>query len=113
MQRTDLVVHDGTQAHDADVDIVLPTDQPRVFQCSPAGQCVTTEKIWKKREKKTCFNKKKCQVVNVNLSAQTHDEEALVTDESPSRREATMSPNINTLKATESIVLPGTTGWSF
>lgn len=51
VQRTDLVVHDGAQAHDADVDIVFLTDQSRVFQCSPAGQCVTTEK-YGKRDKK-------------------------------------------------------------
>lgn len=50
MQVADLVVHDSTQAHDADVDIVFLTDQSGVFQCSPAGQSVTTETILKERQ---------------------------------------------------------------
>lgn len=40
----DLVVHDSTQAHDADVDIIFFADQSGVFQRSPAGQCVETNK---------------------------------------------------------------------
>lgn len=39
----DLVVHDGTQAHDADVDVVFLADQPGVLQCPAAGQSVTSE----------------------------------------------------------------------
>lgn len=42
VQGTDLVVHDGTQAHDADVDVVFLTDQSGVFQRPPARQSVTT-----------------------------------------------------------------------
>lgn len=40
----DLVVHDSTQAHDADVDIIFFADQSGVFQRSPAGQCVEPNK---------------------------------------------------------------------
>lgn len=40
----DLVVHDGTQAHDADVDVVFLADQSGVFQGSPARQRVATER---------------------------------------------------------------------
>lgn len=43
---TDLVVHDGTQAHDTDVDIVLLADNARIPQGLPAvawGQPVWSE----------------------------------------------------------------------
>ena len=36
-----LVVHDGAQAHDAHVNVVLLADQPRVFQRPPGRQRVT------------------------------------------------------------------------
>lgn len=49
---SDLVVHDGAQAHDADVDVVLLTDQPGVFQCPAAGQSVTAEMYETKERKK-------------------------------------------------------------
>lgn len=42
VQRTDLVVHDSTQAHDADVDVVFLADQSGVFQSPPARQRVAT-----------------------------------------------------------------------
>lgn len=44
VQRADLVVHDGTQAHDADVNVVFLADKPGVFQRPSAGQRVTTER---------------------------------------------------------------------
>ena len=37
-----LVVHDGSEAHDADVDVVLLTHHPGVLQRPPAGERVTT-----------------------------------------------------------------------
>lgn len=40
--RPDLIVHDGAQAHDADVDVIFLADQPGVLQGSPARQRVTT-----------------------------------------------------------------------
>lgn len=51
-QRPDLVVHDSTQAHDADVDVIFLADQSGVFQRPPAGQCVATRKGKRKEEKK-------------------------------------------------------------
>lgn len=39
----DLVVHDGAQAHDADVDVVFFADQSGVLQSSAARERVTTE----------------------------------------------------------------------
>lgn len=39
----DLVVHDGAQAHDADVDVVFFADQSGVLQSSPARERVTAE----------------------------------------------------------------------
>lgn len=41
--RTDLVVHDSAQAHDADVDVVFLADQPWVFQSSTTRQRVATK----------------------------------------------------------------------
>lgn len=46
-RRADLVVHDGAQTHDADVDVIFLADQPGVLQSSPAGQRVATTKMWK------------------------------------------------------------------
>lgn len=65
LQSADLVVHDSTQAHDADMDVVFFADQSGVFQSSPARQCVTTKTHERNVEKKkvvmkankACFNK--------------------------------------------------------
>lgn len=61
---TDLVVHDSTQAHDADVYIVFLADQPGVFQSSPARQCVAANTDYRKDKNnsvimrsKGCFSK--------------------------------------------------------
>lgn len=43
----DLVVHDSTQAHDADVDIIFLADQSGVFQRSPAGQRVAAKNMYR------------------------------------------------------------------
>lgn len=47
--RADLVVHDRTQAHDADMDVVFLADQSGVLQGSSAWQCVASENIKKFR----------------------------------------------------------------
>lgn len=53
MQKADLVVHDSTQAHDADVDIVFLANQSGVFQSSPARKCVAAKNNYRKNKKKT------------------------------------------------------------
>lgn len=44
LQKSDLVVHDRAQAHDADVDVVFLADQSGVFQRPPAWQCVAAKR---------------------------------------------------------------------
>lgn len=50
MQKADLVVHDGTQAHDAHMDVVFLADQSGVFQSSPARQSVVAKKEIQEKE---------------------------------------------------------------
>lgn len=58
-RRPDLVVHDGAQAHDADVDVIFLADQPGVLQSSPARQRVTTTAGDKNVKEITGVKKKK------------------------------------------------------
>lgn len=62
MQRADLVVHDSTEAHDADVDVVFLTHQSGVFQRSPAGQCVAAERSYRTQQQVSEKRKRKTQV---------------------------------------------------
>lgn len=57
-RRADLVVHDGAQAHDADVDVIFLADQPGVLQSSPAWQRVTTTADGKNVKETTGVKKK-------------------------------------------------------
>lgn len=59
LQSADLVVHDSTQAHDADMDVVFFADQSGVFQSSPARQCVTTKTHERNVEKKKSCDESK------------------------------------------------------
>lgn len=74
-RRPDLVVHDGAQAHDADVDVIFLADQPGVLQSSPARQRVTTTGGDKNVKEITGVKKKKkkgatrAQVRQINLEA--------------------------------------------
>lgn len=45
MHRADLVVHDGAQAHDADVDVLLLAHQSGVLQRPPARQRVAATDV--------------------------------------------------------------------
>lgn len=50
-----LVVHDGSQTHDTDMDIVLLTDKSGVLQCAATGQSVrTSDQGGAERSEGTC-----------------------------------------------------------
>lgn len=44
LQGADLIVHDGAQTHDADMDVVFFADQSGVLQGSAARERVTAER---------------------------------------------------------------------
>lgn len=68
-RRADLVVHDGAQAHDADVDVIFLADQPGVLQSSPAWQRGTTTADGKNVKETTGVKKRSWENPNKSLSA--------------------------------------------